>query len=204
MIIQKLALVFSLALALTSSLASAEDGLGKYRNTWYYLAMEAQEGPRTARVLDLDGATLALVTQAFYKELLIEGSGKIRDGRVVNFAGRVKGQTRFKFVDAPFGLGIKNCPLEPLHSLAVDPSRIPMGSLVRIEETVGLRFPDGTVHSGLWRAVDVGSAIQGDRIDLFMGPKSNGVFLESAGITHFKPLTVTLVERATPDHCTQK
>lgn len=183
------------------------DSMGKFRNSWYFLIEESTyaNDPKTENLLDMKGNVLVTVSKGFKKEVTMEGSGKLEDGRVINYAGKVKGQTRFQFVSAPFGMGVGDCELEPLHSIAVDPKTIPLGSLVRIKETVGLVFPDGTVHDGLWRAVDVGSAIQGDRIDLFMGPgRDNGKFLEKSGIDYLDSLSLELVELPAANSCTTK
>ncbi len=184
-----------------------EVNLGAFRNTWYYLALEGdfKPEPATEAVLDMNGATLIQLGKTFFKALKLEGSAKLSDGRLLNFAGRINGDSRFKWVKAPFGLGIKNCELTPLRSIAVDPRRIPYGTVVRIEETVGLKFADGTIHDGVWIAEDTGSAIVDDRIDLFMGAgKTNGIGLEKSGIDHFRPLTVIQISPPDPNHCSQK
>jgi 3D (Asp-Asp-Asp) domain-containing protein len=185
------------------------DVIGKFRNTWYYLPRESDFAPGPAvPLIDLSGSLLVHVVSSFKKDLDMQGSGEVLDGRIVNYAGRINGQIRFAFTTAPYGLGVGHCELIPLHTIAVDHRRIPYGSVVRIEETVGMIFPDGPSagipHDGLWRAEDTGSAIQADRIDLFMGPgRINGNFLEKSGITTLMPLTVTLVQPPEPGNCTQ-
>ena len=172
-----------------------------YRNTWYYFVTEEEfpNAPKDTEVLDLEGNSLARVHAKFKKALDIQGSGRLVDGRVLNFAGRANDPSgpgvRYKFVDAPYGLGVGACPLVPYRSLAVDPRRIPLGSLVRIEETVGMRLPDGSLHDGVWRAEDIGSAIQGDRIDLFAGAGySSGKVILDQGIRTLQPLHVSLLK----------
>ena len=44
-----------------------------------------------------------------------------------------------------------------------------VGDVIFIKETVGLKMPDGTAHDGYWYATDKGSAIKGQRIDLYTG-----------------------------------
>jgi 3D (Asp-Asp-Asp) domain-containing protein len=41
--------------------------------------------------------------------------------------------------------------------------------VVFIKETVGIKMPDGQAHDGYWYASDIGSAIKGQRIDLYTG-----------------------------------
>lgn len=173
---------------------------GLYRNTWYYTPTESEyPGERIIPLYGMKGEELIRVSTRFYKELKVEGAGKLADGRVVNFAGRVDGETRYRFVKSEFGLGVGICQLEPLHTIAVDPDRIPFGAIVEIAETKGLKFPNGYVHDGIWRAEDRGSAILKDRIDLFVGAgRVNGDFIEKAGITTLKALHVKLIGM-TPD-----
>jgi 3D (Asp-Asp-Asp) domain-containing protein len=113
----------------------------------------------------------------------------------------VDGESRFDVTVHGWGRGVGNCPLVPLHTIAADPSQIPQGAIVRIDETVGMLLPDGTRHDGLWRAEDVGSAIQHDRVDIFVGRKKYAKYLTMAGIDHMEALTVTLVEHPTSDSC---
>lgn len=179
------------------------DSLGKYRNTYYYLVLEEDypRTPLTAEVRTMRDTVLAKVHPRFKSDLDIEGSGKLVDGRVVNFAGRKARETRYRFTSSPDGDGVGQCALVPFRTVAVDPNRIPLGSLVRIEETVGMKLPDGSLHDGLWRAEDVGSAIQKDRIDLFVGTIHQAHLLEKAGIEHLQALSLTLVEEAKEGSC---
>jgi 3D (Asp-Asp-Asp) domain-containing protein len=68
------------------------------------------------------------------------------------------------------------CKVVAMRTVAVDKALIPRRSVLFIKETVGLKMPDGTAHDGYWYASDVGSAIKGQRIDLFTGsgPRSMG------------------------------
>jgi len=191
-------------LAAVHAVQASGDALGKFRNTYYdIISEESFSGPSEAPVFDMSGGTLTLVSASFKKSLDMEGSGKLDDGRVLNFIGRVNGDIRYKFTEHAFGMGVGNCELIPFHTIAVDPARIPLGSVVRIDETVGMILPDGSTHDGLWRAEDIGSAIQGARIDLFVGAGNQGWVLDKAGIGNMQPLTVHLMTPA-PDHnCTQ-
>jgi len=56
-----------------------------------------------------------------------------------------------------------------MRTIAVDTSVIPRRTVIFIKETVGLKMPDGTAHDGYWYATDKGSAIKGQRIDLYTG-----------------------------------
>ena len=58
-------------------------------------------------------------------------------------------------------------------------ARIGTGSWIYIEELAGFLVPDGSIHSGLVRADDVGSAIRGDRLDVFIGDEAHLALVES-------------------------
>jgi 3D (Asp-Asp-Asp) domain-containing protein len=182
--------------------------IGRFRNTFYYLAPEVDYDetlPRDVPVRTLDGTLLALVSKTYKRAMDIEGTGRLRDGRVINFAGVVEGEVRYAETIHPFGRGVGNCPLTPLRSIAVDRGFVELGSVVYIQETDGKRLPDGTLHDGLWRAEDVGGAIKRDRIDLFVGDgKRSGAILAEWGITHLQPLTLRMVSRPPEKNCTQE
>jgi 3D (Asp-Asp-Asp) domain-containing protein len=204
-----IATLFLLALSALANASNPEDlghELGSFRNTMYWVAQESEYGsqPATDPVLDLEGNVLARVSSGFKKSLLLEGTGKLLDGRVLNYAGKKDGSSRFHFTVHPWGRGVGDCALVPFHTVAVDPARIPLGSTVEIAETRGMKFPDGTLHDGLWRAEDIGGAIVGDRIDLFIADKSHRKVLADAGITHLKALTVSLISPTPVDSCHDK
>lgn len=70
-----------------------------------------------------------------------------------------------------------------------------LGTVVRIDETVGLRLPDGAVLDGEWRAEDTGGEVRNAHVDLYVGDgDEGGRTLESAGI-HLKALTVRVISR---------
>ena len=178
--------------------------IGKFRNTWYCVALETEytSTPQNQTIYDMDGNSMAIVHEGFKKELKIEGSGELLDGRMVNYAGVKDGEHRYRFTPNPYGDGVGNCALVPFHTIAVDPEMIPLGALVRIPETEGMILPDGSSHNGLWRAEDIGSAIKRDRIDIFAGAgHSGGKVLERHGIKNLQPLTVELVEEGPANGC---
>jgi 3D (Asp-Asp-Asp) domain-containing protein len=61
------------------------------------------------------------------------------------------------------------CKVVPMRTIAVDKTVIPRRTVLFIKETVGLKMPDGREHDGYWYATDIGSAIKGQRIDLYTG-----------------------------------
>ena len=153
--------------------------LGRFRVTYYWVAEEDERYDaleRSEPLLDRQGRVLARVSRAFRQAIELEGTGRLRDGRVLNVAGRVAGELRFVEILEPYGLGVESRPLEPFISVAADLSALGVGDRLRIEEFAGFLRPDGRVHDGMFRVDDTGSAIRGKRIDVFIGDR---VHLES-------------------------
>jgi 3D (Asp-Asp-Asp) domain-containing protein len=92
--------------------------------------------------------------------------GKLSDG--VKSATR---RARFMRVNHALGCGLRNIPLMPFRTIAVDTSIIPIGSVVYVSELRGRPFEhEGRtlVHDGYLFAGDRGGAIRGRHIDVFM------------------------------------
>lgn len=183
----------------------AEEAL--FKNTYYYMVFEAEydaKYPAEAKTFTLrrpDGSAVATVSERFRKDLTMEGSGQLADGRAVNVATKVDGEWRFNDTVHPFGRGAGNCDLVPFKSIAVDPREIPLGSVVYIDETQGMRMPDGTIHNGVWYAEDTGGAIQAHRIDLFVGHARDARLLTDAGIDNMEALKVRILRQPSGDSC---
>ncbi|MFM8754709.1 MAG: 3D domain-containing protein, partial [Phenylobacterium sp.] len=67
------------------------------------------------------------------------------------------------------------CQDEAMRTAAIDTRLIPRRTVLFIEETVGLKMPDGRSHDGFWYASDTGGSIKGERIDLFTGSGSSSM-----------------------------
>ncbi len=176
----------------------------KLRNTHYYTLFESDYSstdPKTNKLFDYRGRLLATVSAKFYKNLILEGSAKLVDGRVLNYDGKIGGTHRFKVIRSAWGLGVGTCVLSPFHTIAVDRAVIPLGSTVYIDETKGMKLPDGTLHDGIWRADDVGSAINRDRVDLYVGRRIWNKALDRAKITHLQALHVRILKLPDGESC---
>lgn len=97
-----------------------------------------------------------------------------------NFAHyRSTGRVQWQHLSG-YGRGVRNFRLVPFRTLAVDTAVIPMGTVVYIPEAVGARYTDteGTQqeHDGYFFAGDVGAAIQGKHLDVFLGLSANNPF----------------------------
>ncbi len=164
--------------------------IGFLWNTYYYLANEADHHtPADTPLLSGDCDILGDVPQAFHDDLCIEGSGILRDGRVVNYAStctrecfaaltcgrRRKYKICYSVLDPqryPWGMGVEGRALEPDVSIAVDRRMIPIGTIIYLPELDGVIPPGRTEpHNGCVRADDIGGAIKGNHIDIFAGTR---------------------------------
>ena len=145
--------------------------LGKALLTFYWIVDESSSryaGKRTATLRDRKGNVIAKTTARFRKELLLEGTGWLRDGRTVAFNGKVGGEYRFRVVRSRYGLTASGCEPDPYRTVAVDPRFIPLGSRIYVPQLEGTELPDGSVHDGMFTASDRGG-FRGAHIDIFVG-----------------------------------
>lgn len=182
--------------------------LGSFRPTFYCLADESDaryDGLSTdAEILDIYGRTIVRVCSEFKRKADLEGSARLADGRVINFAGRAPDGIRYRVVHgAEYGLGAANAEylsrsdpykLIPYRSVAVDPEQIPLGSVLYIPRAEGVPLPGGGKHDGYFLAHDVGGAITSQRIDLFVGTEEDvrNTFTKN-GLSNMAPVQVYLV-----------
>ncbi|MBI3542113.1 MAG: hypothetical protein HY075_02400 [Deltaproteobacteria bacterium] len=202
---RKIVVAFLLGLVTSAGALAFENGSPNVilRNTYYYVVLEDEfaQFPVTDELRTLDGELLARVSHQYHRAVDIEGTGRLRDGRIINFAGRKDGEIRYFVSDARYGYGVGRCQLVPFRTVAVDPEVVALGSVVYIAETDGMKLPGGKVHDGYWRAEDIGGAIRHDRIDLFVGDGDRGDILTAVHIHNLSPLTVKVVEAPKPDSC---
>lgn len=142
---------------------------------FYWLAMEDRFDPADTHVplYDQDGFFIGVYPERFVEALLMEGSGLLADGRVINYDGRCKYGvgTCYEPLDDdeyPYGRGAGRRPLIPFKSVAVDPRLVPIGEPLYIPEFDGLMMPDGHVHDGCVRADDTGGNIKKRKMDFFV------------------------------------
>jgi 3D (Asp-Asp-Asp) domain-containing protein len=182
-----------LLILLGTSLALLPQGgtaaeLGTFRLTTYHLAIEGGAAGQTPGDWPLFGPgcrrVLALAPRAFHHALSREGSGLLRDGRLLNFLERCPcarpghAGSRICYIELarsafPWGRGARLgegfAPLRPFRSVAVDPAVIPLGTVLYVPALRGLRAPDGALLDGCLRAEDTGLAVRGHHLDLFTG-----------------------------------
>ncbi len=159
---------------------------GTMWNTYYYVPLESDYSGSVVTIYDSDCNPIADVPDDFTQDLCIEGSGRLDDGRVVNYDGscgcgpvcNYNGRRLcYRVLDPnqyPWGAGASSNALVPLHSIAVDRNFISLGTVLYMEEWDGVTIPavdgiGGEIHDGCFTADDVGGAINDDHFDFFSG-----------------------------------
>ena len=163
----------------------------------YYTAHQAENQSNGYPLLDPTGNSLGVaLSERDWCAAALEGSVQVTSSQsllgIYNFAGRgdtdqvncspyyptlknisATNRVRFKPSNTPYGEGANGNQLVPYRTIAVDRSLIPIGSVVYIPEArgVAVTLPSGdrAVHDGYFYAGDVGSAIKGNHIDVFLG-----------------------------------
>jgi len=190
--------------------------LGKFNITFYYVAGEDELSPRPAAIADRKAAAndnrdhaaiapaddvtlyegrscdpIAQVSRAFAQQLRIQGTGKLRDGRVLNVFGACNcGYSPcFKVIPQQWGTAGSGRPLQPFRTVAVDPRLVKLGSLLYIPLLEGRTMPGrapwgGFVHDGCVIADDTGGGIKDHQIDLFVGKRGWFLGLSGSGGSH--------------------
>ena len=197
-------------ITITNSSTSQDKGqfFAQMMQTYYYLAQEADySGSSGTNIVDSGCKKIAAVSSSFYTALCIEGSGKLKDGRVINYAktcscaapcGYKSAKICYSVLNKskyPWGAGSKSKALVPFRSLAVDTSLIAHGTVLYIKEWDGAQIPKvgnigGFKHDGCFRADDVGGAIKGKHYDYFAGTKAMYQTLSKGALASGKNLTV--------------
>jgi 3D (Asp-Asp-Asp) domain-containing protein len=134
-----------------------------------------------------DCVPIAETTREFLYELRMQGTGKLRDGRIVGYWGpcNCPNSPCFRIVQRQhWGTTGTGRALQPFRTVAVDPKLIKLGSLLYIPLLEGRTMPGrapwgGFVHDGCVTADDTGGAIRNFRLDLFVGRR--GWFLGRSG-----------------------
>lgn len=153
---------------------------GSYKISFYWLAWEADYAnePYDTIIYTRHGFPIGSFPRTFVFELKMEGSGVLRDGRILNYDGRCGYGVGVCFAEMdvrehPLGKGGQNRPLQPFRSVAVDPRFIALGTPIYLPELRGVLLPDGTPHDGCVRADDTGGNIQRRELDFFVESHGN-------------------------------
>lgn len=137
---------------------------------------------------------LAEVDKEFAKSIALQGTGKLKDGRLLNVAGQnncdCDRKPCFHVIEGQvWGTAGTGRPLVPFRTVAVDPKLIKLNSLLYIPLLEGRTMPGrapwgGFVHDGCVVADDTGGGIKGHQIDLFVGRKGHYLGLSGSGGSH--------------------
>lgn len=122
---------------------------------------------------------LAEVSRDFAAAMTLQGTGKLRDGRVLNVWGKCSCERSpcFTVVESQWGTGGGGRALQPFRTVAVDPKVIKLGTLLYVPLLEGRTMPGrapwgGFVHDGCVIADDTGGGIDGNQLDLFVGRRA--------------------------------
>lgn len=181
--------------------------LGRVLVTFYWTLDETApryRGKASAVLEDVRGRVLAHTSKRFRRDLIMEGSGLLRDGRTIVYDRKVDGENRFRLGRSQYGEGQLGCALIPYRTVAVDPHFVELGSTLSIPQLKGAHLPDGTIHDGIFVADDRGH-FRGSHIDIFVGSGLKGArpFVRK-GYGSRSHVKVYLVEDDTPDDCLRK
>ncbi|HKA90470.1 MAG TPA: 3D domain-containing protein [Haliangiales bacterium] len=161
--------------------------LGTFALTYYWVTLESDyPGAADTTLYDRSCVALATVPSAFAQSLVIEGTGRLADGRTLNYAGACPClfSPCFVVLDAahPWGTGADGRALVPFRSIAVDPTVLAIGARYWVKELAGVTMPGaegGFVHDGCVSADDTGGHILGMHIDFFAALRSNYLILDN-------------------------
>jgi 3D (Asp-Asp-Asp) domain-containing protein len=162
----------------------------------YYTTHQAEDQSSGYPLLDPTGNSLGVsLSERDWCAAALEGSVQVTSSQsllgVYNYAGRgevdqvncaayyptlknisATNRVRFRRSNTLYGEGVGG-NLVPYRTIAVDRALIPIGSVVYIPEARGISvvLPSGdrAVHDGYFYAGDVGNAIKGNHIDIFLG-----------------------------------
>lgn len=122
------------------------------------------------------GATLATLCKATYKNCLLQGSCYIIQGnqtKMIGYGGEHTDGYNFVEVDykrCPYGWGVKEICLDPYFSIAADMKYFDAGDVIYVPKLVGVALPTGETHDGYMIVRDEGGGITGPaRFDFFTG-----------------------------------
>ena len=186
--------------------------------TYYYLPEISEvEGPHALRDmtgLEL-GPSLSLKDWCYTS---MEGSVKINfkngESHTYNYQGITDehyvdctsifprhpaiGKTKFRMANGLYGDGVGDYILSPYRTVATDPTIIPTGTVLYIPEAKGAKITTATgktiVHDGYFFAGDIGGAIKGNHIDVYIGTSLKASFfpwIKSRETGTFKAHVVT-------------
>lgn len=162
------------------------ESVGKYEMRYYWIANEKDHPADTKDTIIRNGSCqrIALVSKEFADALCSQGSGKLENGEVLNYAQECTcgyecsagEKVCFAKLDEdtfPYGAGASNNALSPLRSISMAESTLPFGTVVYVSKWDGVMIPSvdglgGSAHDGCFRVDDFGVGST-KRFNLFVG-----------------------------------
>lgn len=158
--------------------------LTNYYLTFYWIALESDfPGVKNTNLLTCDGQVIATVTAGFAESIGTEGTGKLDDGRVLNFGESYGCYVEIDQNQFPYGIGSNDNPLVPFVSIATN-AATGFGSTVYIREFDGLRLPNGKIHNGCVRVDDECPSCSSTQMDFFSLSEKNYMYIEGITTDH--------------------
>lgn len=158
-----------------------------------YMLVEGRPNSGGVPIRSMNGHEIGpAVTRGDWCAGALAGSMRV-SGNVYNFSGVTGGsqascshgpseRVRWARSPHPYGTGARDNPLRPFRSIACDIGWVggsrpwvnggypAFGQQLYIPAADGVVLPDGTVHDGIFTCEDTGGAVNGNHIDVFLGP----------------------------------
>ncbi|MEM1008500.1 MAG: hypothetical protein AAGJ35_05800 [Myxococcota bacterium] len=148
--------------------------LGKHRLTLYWIPRQRKFRPQVA--LFAGNRRVAWVSSRFSRRLRMQGTGRLLNGLLVQYAGRCRPAHRtcmlVRVINRrryPHGVGAMGIALRPFRSVAVGRGHIRLGTRLYIPALRRLLRRSGMRHRGCFRAHDRTGRKYRRSIDLFVG-----------------------------------
>ncbi|KAJ1919576.1 hypothetical protein IWQ60_007218 [Tieghemiomyces parasiticus] len=170
-------------------------GSRKVKLTYYWIAVQPDNDGSDTTIGTCDKKRTWKASRKFADSLVLEGSGRLKDGTFVNLGScGCTGYMCFDVVDGP--LGSNDNPLVPFVSLAANDIKV--GTVVYIKEFDGLELPikgasgQALKHNGCGRVDDESWSFKNNQIDFYAFSEKNYEVLDGK----LKKDTVQITENA--------
>ncbi|KAJ1978515.1 hypothetical protein H4R33_005950 [Dimargaris cristalligena] len=138
--------------------------------TYYWAMVQTEADVGSVTLGTCDGKKLVSVTESFAKQVAIEGTAQLLDGKFINF-GSCSCSNYMCFIESSYALGTKDNSLVPFSSIAVND--VTFGQTVFVPQFKGLILPNGKVHNGCLRSDDKGYGFGNSHIDWYVVAEQN-------------------------------
>ncbi|CAO3638002.1 unnamed protein product [Cunninghamella blakesleeana] len=158
-------------------LKSCYRGTRKTRLTFYWIPKEGDRdmnnngkevslsGSKSKTLKNKSGKTIAKVSKNTYEKFQMEGTGLLKNGKMVNLGSSMNTFEEVNRKKNPYGMGSHDNSLNPWNTVAAND--IPRGTTLFIKELAGFKLPDGRKHNGCVRVEDESWSFDGCQLDFF-------------------------------------